>query len=48
MPTSTVAVLKPVLRLLRQTFGEVLVVDVRPAHLKSYQQKMGERGAARG
>ena len=47
-PTSTVAVLKPVLRLLREMFGGMRVRDIRPAHLKAYQQRMVARNASRG
>ncbi len=46
-PTGSLAAIRPVLRLLREMFGAVLVSKFKPSHLEAYQRRMIERGASR-
>lgn len=46
-PTGTTGTLRPILRQLREMFGQTLVKDFRPSFLEAYQQRMIERGVSR-
>jgi integrase len=46
-PTGTAANLRPILRLLKELFGALLVADFRPSHLDAFQGRMIQNGASR-